>query len=149
MIRRATIDDLSSLLQMAEDFKNSSPYKELEFQKEFVIQNITSMLINPLFAIFIAENAEGIPVGMLAGVVTNQLFSTAPTAGELVWWVNPEARNSKVGSELHSSFQQWAINKGCLTASMVLLENGDLEIIDKMYEQMGYSPAERSYFKVL
>lgn len=145
MIRRATIDDLPSILRMSEDFHQASPYRNIPFNKEFLAQNVQAILINPLFSLFVAEDHNGNLVGMLAGVITQKLFSPEPAAGELVWWVDPEYRSNGIGPELHQSFQAWAISKGCSSISMVLLEDENLELIDKMYKNMGYTPTERSY----
>lgn len=149
MIRRAIIDDLPSIIRMSEDFLQASPYNSSPYDRNFLTQNIQGMLINPMFVIFVAEDHSGNLVGMLAGVLTTRIFSPAPTAGELVWWVDPEARQNGVGVELHTAFEAWAKNKGALSCSMVLLQDENEELIDKMYKTMGYNPTERSYFKWL
>lgn len=147
--RKATKEDIQSIIRMAEDFKNASPYKDIEFDAEKVKVVIGLMLeATEGFCVFVAEDNNGNLIGMLGGMCgTPLLFSNELVASEVVWWVDPNHRNNNVGVFLKTDFEQWAKEKGCKMTTMVLLEDENINKIDAMYKQFGYVPSERTYFR--
>lgn len=85
-------------------------------------------------------------VGFLAGMVTPFIFGPHLLATEVAWWVNPEFRGSKIGSEFLHAFEYWAKEKaGCKLINMGCLDDR----LMKFYENEGYTLHERAYMKVL
>lgn len=81
--------------------------------------------------------------GMVAGVVTPFFFGKKRIASEIGWWVEPDKRRTKVGSELIDGFEEWAKVTQCQLISMVSLDDE----LGKYYEKRGYHLHERVYMK--
>ena len=53
--------------------------------------------------------ADGTPVGLIAGAVQPHPFNpTLRMATELWWWVTPPARHSRAGLALLNAYDEWA-----------------------------------------
>lgn len=148
MIRKATPDDLVNLMVLCQNFHSTSPYSKLELSTTKLTKILNEILDSEDFCVIVYESDNKLN-GMLIGTVTQLLFSEKYIASELAWWVQPEARKSGVGLELHLAFEQWAKEMADDAVSMVLLEDDNKELIDKMYTKLGYKPIERSYIKWL
>ena len=145
-VRHANTTDIVDLTRMAEAFFKSSPYSNLGYDETKVINAFTLALQSPAFIVLIAEE-ENKTVGLVAGFISSSFFNDSLIAAELVWWVDREARHKGVGQALHTSFEEWAKNMNCKIVTMIALEDNTLELVDKMYNKLGYRPAERSYIK--
>lgn len=146
MIRRATKEDFFDIQRMVLAFKDSSLYEPLSFSSECLLKSFSSILDNSNYIALVYEEDREIH-GMLIGAVTEFLFSSDLIAGELVWWIDLKQRKGRAGSELKYTFEQWAKDKKATIITMVLLEDENLQLIDKIYRSGGYKPAERTYIK--
>lgn len=85
-------------------------------------------------------------IGFLAGYSTPFPFGPHLVASELAWYVYPEHRGQKIGSQFLQAFEYWAKEKaGCKFISMVCLD----ERLDKFYVKNEYKLYERAYVKVI
>lgn len=85
-------------------------------------------------------------VGFIAGATAMFPFGPHRMASEIAWYIHPEHRGNKIGSEFLSAFEYWAKEKaGCSLVNMMCLD----ERLDKYYINKGYKLYERTYSKVL
>lgn len=101
MIRRATIQDYDSIMQMMINFANSSPYAPLqdpEYNDTYVRRLLDSFLRSG--TILVGE-VKGEVVGMLiAQIQSDAWLPQVRTLKEVAWWVEPEHRMSSLGYRL-------------------------------------------------
>ncbi|KKL86125.1 hypothetical protein LCGC14_1947880, partial [marine sediment metagenome] len=62
-------------------------------------------------------------------------------AGEVVWWVDPEARTRRTGLKLMRKAEETAMGMGAVKMQMVAPN----ERIGKLYEHFGYTKVESTY----
>lgn len=138
----ATIDDVQEILEMSMNFMKETEYSE--FSSEDSIRSfIEGMVTAPQHACIILLEPG---VGFLAGHAVPFPFGPHILASEIAWWVNPEHRGKKVGSDFLAAFEYWAKEKaGCTMVSMVCLDDS----VSKYYDKQGYKLYERAYMKVL
>jgi GNAT superfamily N-acetyltransferase len=88
-------------------------------------------------------------VGAFGMVVSADPFSGWLTAAEQWWFVLPSHRKSTAGLRLFSAFEEEAKIRGCKKLMMVTLA-GDFEgRLTALYESKGYTPVERSFWKLI
>lgn len=139
-MRLATLEDYNAILKMVRSFAENSPYsKIMNYDKIEVLLN--SLLVNNGIDTVILIDEED--RGFIAGIVSPHFFFEGKIATELAWWVEPEDRNSGVGRELLTSFEEWAWSRGCSNITMISLDDN----IGKFYEDNGYVLQERAYLK--
>ncbi len=143
-IRLATLDDTNSLYYMALRFANQVSSDTIDNDK--VYRRVLWYLENPEDTVVLLLCKNEAPIGMIAGVKTEALFSAGTTAVEQMWWVEPEYRGSKWGLYLPKLFEEWARRKGCSSCILAGLEKSTA--VSKLYIKMGYEPTEYSYLKV-
>ena len=85
------------------------------------------------------------PVGLIAGMVVNNLTNGKAALQEVIWYVYKEHR--KQGRMLLEYFEEAAKNIGCSQIVMALMCNSGAEKLGKFYERMGYKPFEVQYMK--
>lgn len=134
--------------KMALKFKEASPYKDLPLHDDKVERLVNELIKAPLSksTVILAEK-EGEIVGLLAGSVSEQLFNNDKIASEIMWWVEPEHRRSRISLELLNAFEYWAKAVGCTVASMVMIETEQAEAVHKLYTKRGYRTTEKAYIK--
>ena len=141
-MRRATLEDLDALLEMARRFAVETEYRDvLDIKAENVEASIKSLMANPDSVCFISGN--GTPTGMIAMLAYDHPFSGERTAFEIVWWVNPEARGD--GVKLLRAVEEWAKEQGIHKIQMVAPN----ERVGTLYQRLGYKPVEVSYQRSL
>ena len=139
MLKIATIDDLSLVLDLSMKFANAIPYKDY-IDEEVVKATLTDILTGDKDRKICLLYGE---VGFITGVAAPFMFGTDLLATELAWWVEPEYRSKKVGLELLEAFEFWARKIGCKLISMACLD----EKVAALYESKGYTLYERAYLK--
>lgn len=116
-------------------------------------------LVNPEQMLLLAEKGirEGTlivglsndePVGVIGGVLVNNLFNPAiKTLAELFWYVVPEYRKTKIGLLLLKAFEKVGKDLANEITFSILLSNNDIKI--ETMEKLGYSLQEFGFQKEL
>ena len=146
MLKLAEMSDFDAVYKMCRKFVKTTIYKDYfndDTMREFAQTFITSPISEKVG--LLALNEEGKPVGLLGGMINNFIFGDIKMAVEIAWWVEPEFRKSGLGKELIDAFELWANKNGCAFITLSFLEDKPA----KIYEDIGYSFAEKSYIKRL
>jgi GNAT superfamily N-acetyltransferase len=148
MLSIAKAHHVPSLKRMASNFFNSSPYNTLPLDENKRDQLIHGLMnANLSEATVIVYEANGQPIGCIAGQVSTILFNNNRVASEVMWWVDPEHRKSKAGMKLLKAFESWAVYAKCDVIHMVCLAEEHGDVLDKLYTRLGYKQTERHYMK--
>lgn len=145
MIREATLDDVPQLVEMSRQFRAQSLYRTTFVDNpEQLAATITGLITGPS-SVMLVLTAEDRLIGMIGLLLHPHLFDAVMTAGELVWWVEPEARGSGAGVELLRAAEAWAVEKGAARIQMV----APSVRVGEFYEREGYTFIEMNYQKTL
>ncbi len=118
VIRPAVTGDLPAVLDLAERL-----CAESAFQRGTVLDRgqaalvAETLLASPLSTLLVAD-VNGSLVGMLGLAAYPHLLSGALRAGEVCWWVNPEARDG-VGMRLLRAGEAWARAIGVTVCELI------------------------------
>lgn len=83
--------------------------------------------------------------GFIAGFIYPFIYGSCLQASELGWWVEPEHRNTNLGTDLLSCFEQWAKDNNAQLVCMSSLNDK----LDNYYIKNGYKLFEKTYMKEL
>lgn len=93
---------------------------------------------------------NGIPVGLLAGVVSGHpVFRNDRAVTEMFWYVLPEHRVQKASTNLIDAYEFWARRIGAKFACMSHFHDKTGFRLKKVYDRRGYRPIEYTYIKEL
>lgn len=139
IIRRATIEDLDTILAMALKAGESTGHNKY-FKTERVEEVIRDFLISDDSekVIFLYEDK-----GFLAAMKTTFPFGIDPIANEISWWVEPEARLKGAGDTLRVFYEVWAEQQGCKFVMMSCLDPS----LGDYYINKGYKLYVQDYIK--
>tara|TARA_R110000851_G_scaffold246062_1_gene398776 strand:- start:15789 stop:16232 length:444 start_codon:yes stop_codon:yes gene_type:complete len=144
MIRKANIDDLSSIVALCTMFFNESKTgltPVLSRSKAYDV--IKEMIDSDMCILHIAE-CKGSIVGMIGAIVSPHWFSDELVSQELFWYVLPEFRGL-YGVELLKSMEERSKELGASLISMVDL--GERSPVDVLLKRNNYSIHEKTYIK--
>lgn len=158
-IREATRDDLAGVRRLALNFIRGTNYRTVpELEAAFGDATIEHALTHGV--IFVGTDAsaddphdrragEERLVGMIAGA-----WEPTNTGGalvsELVWWVEPAYRKTRLGPNLLRCLEDWTRQKGCHVLKMVApAESPDHCPVATYYKRLGYTPIETAFIKRL
>lgn len=152
MIKIATLEDLDVLQDMCERFHLESPYSFLQVNNLKVRESISSVLNQEKTQgiVLLGYNLKEEPLGMVAGLRIEPLFSREPIASELVWYIKPEFRGSRESLRLLQAFEYWARHVAKVKMiQLACLSSLNPEKVGKLYNRMGYVKHEEAYIKEL
>lgn len=147
LIREGLESDIDQCVEMASEFhKIAYGLYGIEFCPDSTYVAFEVCLSHGLLSV---AEIDGKAIGMVAGVKAPMIMNNDYTVGaELAWWVEPEYRKTSAGLKLLKFAENLARKAGVHMWSMMLLESSEPEKIAKIYDKMGYKPAERTYLKV-
>lgn len=147
-IRLATHDDIPALVSMARAFINYGPHGTLiDITDEQLAVQARVLLDIPTVSVFVAE-MHGDIVAMLIGALTSPWFAPHVTmATELAWWVQPEARGTRIAFKLVKMYEGWAHANGAQLVSMSSMEMDTGPNVGNMLQRLGYAKAETTHIK--
>jgi GNAT superfamily N-acetyltransferase len=149
MIRRADNDDVGIIVEMSKKFYVHTSYynlSKIEMNEEDVGALARHLISSGLM--HVAE-VDGRVVGMIGVILIPFMFNADHVhAGEVIWWVEPEAQSAGIGKALLASIEGPAKAAGATHIQMVDLVTSGSHVA-KLYEAFGYQLTERAYTKVI
>jgi GNAT superfamily N-acetyltransferase len=139
-IRPATLADVPRLVamgcaQIAESYAGTVAADPTQVET-----TVTSLVTQPNAACFVAEE-DGAVVGMIGVVGSVSHCSGLPTAGEVMWWMEPDARGG--GRALWKRAERWAAETGARSIQMMAPATNPR--VGRLYERRGYTALETTY----
>lgn len=146
-IRKATLADVPVIVAMSARFYPTTHYADwCEMDEASVAGLATGLIENDVF--FVAER-DGELVGMIGLMVAPFLFNQARKfAVEIVWWVAPDARGSRIASQLLAVVEKPCRDAGADRIQMVHMPNSPPQAA-ALYRHAGYAESEISFTKDL
>lgn len=145
-LRLATYADFDDIKRMALDFHRASPYGHLVVDVEKLEKTLQGLLDSEDGLILLVSDEEGLPVGCLAGHLSEMIFSKSKVASEIIFWMD---RPHQISFRLIDAFEYWARLRGCTHVHMSLLGDETGDRLGKIYNRKGYVNSERAYLKEL
>lgn len=148
-LRLARVDDIPDLMRFARNFHFASPYKTMRFdpaKTEKMFRDVISG--NQLDGIVLLALQDDKPIGFLAGMANEPVFSRAKISMELAWWIEPDCRRTRASFLIYSAYEDWARRVGCHYVQGAYLPGVSPEL-DEFYKKRGYHRVESSYIKTL
>ena len=145
IIRKATLADVPVIVSMSARFYPTTHYAQwCEMDEASVAGLATGLIENDVF--FVAER-DGELVGMIGLMVAPFLFNqNRKFAVEIVWWVAPDARGSRIASQLLAVVEQPCRDAGADRIQMVHMPNSPPQAA-ALYRHAGYAESEISFTK--
>lgn len=145
-IRPAVLADVPALVALGCRFLASSVYGGY-FRENLqqIDQTATHLITHEDGIVLVALEADSLR-GAIGVLCFPHTWSGARTAGELFWYVDPEARGS-IGIRLFKAAEVWAVSQSATSLQMVAPEGA--ERIEQLYQRSGYAPLERGWVRTL
>ncbi len=145
MIRRARLFEASKIVKLAKKFYPQTSYaNRIDFDDETVFDLTTKLIQNGI--VFVVE-LENKLVGVMAVSVHPFMFNKNHlVSGEIIWWVEPEARKTGWGNKLLTAVDAECKNWGLETGQLFLMADSP-PIARQLYESLGYKLTELSFTK--
>lgn len=146
-IRKATLADVPVIVAMSARFYPTTHYADwCEMDEASVAGLATGLIENDVF--YVAER-DGELVGMIGLMIAPFLFNqNRKFAVEIVWWVAPDARGSRIASQLLAVVEQPCRDAGAERIQMVHMPNSPPQAA-ALYRHAGYAESEISFTKDL
>lgn len=141
-IRYATVNDLPTLVPLAQEFCAASRFIR-EFEPERFIETWTALLAGP-GAIIVGHEGET-PIGAIGGIAVQEPYSHHLAATEMFWFCTASHRGG--GLRLYREFERWAREQGCSQIRLCHMMDLAPQRLNRLYERMGYQGAEIHYVK--
>ena len=145
MIRLATAADIPRLVEMGSRSLLNGPYKDKIKDNPQAAAELGFAIIEDQKGLVIVAEEDGKVIGLLALAIFPHYFTKELTAAEVMWYVEPEHRQSLTALCLFRRGEQEARRAGCTTMQFT----APTEQVAKAYEKLGYEAIEVAYRKNL
>lgn len=137
MLKKATLDDQNTVLEMAKAFVNSTPYGVLGFEEKALEETFKNLVQGGV----VYFNEHGFVAGMMSPLYFNPQVLIAT---ELAWYC-PEGD----GGELREAFELWASANGAKAVQLSMFNTPGNQKLVKHIESLGYQAIEFAFIKEL
>jgi GNAT superfamily N-acetyltransferase len=139
-IRPATLSDVPRLVAMGRAQIAATYGDAVADDPAALTATATQLVTQPNAACFVADR-DGDVVGMIGLVGYAHPLSGVPTAGEVMWWMDPDARGH--GAALLRRAERWAAETGAQVIQMIAPARHP--VVGRLYERRGYVAVETTY----
>lgn len=133
--------ELNSIIPLCEEF--SKVAKQNLVAIDF-INNLNILMDNGMCSVFIAKNENKI-IGVIGGLLSNDLFNNELYSLELFWFVSEEDRGC--GIKLFKKFEEWSIKNNAKKIVFAHLPNIMPDKLKSFYKKSGYKESETHFSK--
>jgi N-acetylglutamate synthase-like GNAT family acetyltransferase len=141
MIREATPADIPRIVEMGRRFMAESAYNQHLSENPMQMRALALQIISQPNGSILVSEKDGKLTGMLAFILFPHHFSGELIAGEVIWWVDPEARAGSTGLKLMRRAEEIAVGMGAKKMQMV----APTERIGELYKHLGYREVESTF----
>ena len=146
MIRAASEKDIQGITDMAMLFWKESPF-DVPADRETIEGFASHCLGEGLLCVLdLNGNIEGFAAGIKGVILGN---SDVTCGNEVAWWVNPEHRGGKNGIKLLKHLEGMAKDAGIRFWTMAFMTSSMPDVVEGIYQKLGYRKTEVSYTKEL
>jgi GNAT superfamily N-acetyltransferase len=138
-------DNLGDVLRLALQLHEEGAYSSVEFDVEMTAHCIMEMLVKNPDGFGLIGYDGGEPVAMLAGGVSNYIFSRKRKSYDHVWFVTPAHRGKRTAVILLKKFLEWSKERGASEVFMGVTTNIAPEKTGRLFEKLGFKHVGGNY----
>ncbi len=135
IIRKATIDDIQDIIEMAKAFHRESDARKYTLTNER-IKELTTLIISTGLGILAVKDGEAI--GMMGAMLQKNVFFDELMAGDYLIYVKPEYRGTEAAQLLVDYYIQWAKTYGARCIGIDIESGINDERAINFYNKMGF-----------
>jgi len=135
IIRKATIDDIQDIIEMAKSFHRESDARKYTLTNER-IKELTTLIISTGLGILAVKDGEAI--GMMGAMLQKNVFFDELMAGDYLIYVKPEYRGTEAAQLLVDYYIQWAKTYGAKSIGIDIESGINDERAINFYNKMGF-----------
>lgn len=140
-------EQFEDIFSLCNKFYEETPFaSKVAFDEDSASAHIFKVLDGGFFVLAYEEEK---PIGLIGCMVQPFFANHAKNAcAEMMWYVDPEHRGTRLALELILTAEQLAKDDDCILMSMSALSTSPASV-GKFYERLGYVPTETGFLKEL
>jgi GNAT superfamily N-acetyltransferase len=150
LIREAGKKDIPAVVELALESLEFGPYREIVKRNPEYATKLATQLVTERNGVVLVSEENGKINGLFGFLVFPHFYSGELTAGELIWYVTPDARlmhsfSDGIAFKLLEAGERKAAEMG----AKVMQLGAPTEGVGKIYHRRGYSQVEVTYRREL
>ncbi len=123
-----------------------SAHRHMTLDVDYGLSNVRRFISDPQCAFWLAWSGNT-PIGVFGGKVRPLFFSRDLIAEDILWYVLPEYRGSKVGWELLTMYERWSADQGTVDTRVGMTSMINADVFNGIMEKRGYKCIGANYRK--
>lgn len=149
-IRFATLADIPAVVELGYRIQRTTRLSRFPYERDVAEKNLRSLIITGQqqrrsHCLLLADDAEGVVVGVLIGCIESHLFSQRPIANLVTYGVLPGHRMTGAAVRLLKVFVEWAKRRGVDEVNVGVNSGVDIERTDRFLKKMGFAKTGGNY----
>lgn len=148
-LRPMVDEDIDTVVDMCFKFFEQTKYTEVMlFEHGHLAAVLHNLVRSDDFLGVVAEDTKtGGIAGFITAIAVPHTLCNTTLANEQGWWVEPQYRGTSVWLQLINFYQDWAREKGCLTATIGAAEG--VTNLERVLPRLGYTKTDSTWMKRL
>lgn len=144
MLRPIQTGDIGLIIEMLHALREESPtYIKVEPDEQYVRDNLTSMIEQPVFIGYIDVDLRG----FMFGIASRTWYDSELNAHELLLYILPEYRGGLLAARLIKQFELHAKSLDCVHVRAGTSTLVNTESVLRLYERLGYTREANTVIK--
>lgn len=137
-VRRIREEDLEDIYLLGLDMRNEGLFRTVDYDQKRVYKFLRQYVDVPDINYGVVARADGKLVGFFTGYVSLFFFGRDTIATEVLWYVAPKYRGSRLGIDLLKGFEDWAKDRGAVEICIGISTGIDADKTGQLLERRGY-----------
>ena len=137
-IRRMSEQDIEPMVEMGAAMHAESAFVVLDYSRDKCRDLCRRYIAHPDVNFGVVAEKDGRLIGMLMGYVTDYYFGDDKIACDILWYMDPEHRGSRVGIRLLEAFQDWSKERGASEVCIGISTAVAFERTGALLQRLGY-----------
>ena len=148
IIREIIPTDAAQLIELGKEFHNESPFhSRYKFDVNKSVDFMKTLSLSNDCCFYIAVDDDDNILGMAGGQMSSMYYTDDKYASELIFYVAPKSRASRVAISLLKKFEDWAKENGAKDVELGVVTGINEKKADSFFKKSGYNYLGANFYK--
>jgi len=137
-VRRIRQEDLEDIYLLGLEMRNEGLFRTVDYDQGRVYKFLRQYIDAPDVNYGVVARENGKLIGFFTGYISLFFFGRDTIATEVLWYVAPKHRGSRLGVDLLKGFEDWAKDQGAAEVCIGISTGVHADKTGQLLERRGY-----------
>jgi GNAT superfamily N-acetyltransferase len=145
VLTRIGPQDLQDVFDLGLQMRNEGAFRSLDYDRDCVFRFLRQYVDSPDINFGVVGRRNGVLCGFFTGYMSPYFFGRDLIATEVLWYVSPADRGSRLGLRLLRAFEAWALERGASEVCVGVSTGVFSDRTGRLLQRLGYAHVGGNY----